>query len=62
MRKKKKDTEGFWKQFFRRYDVALSRRGSRDVEHRMSVSRFLVSMYLLALTVVVAGITVLLQF
>lgn len=62
MRKKKKDTEGFWKQFFRRYDVALSRRGSRDVEHRMSVSRFLVSMYLLALTVVVAGITVLLLF
>ena len=62
MSKKKRDTEGFRANLFRRYDVIYTQRGGKDVEHRISTSRFIVSLYVLGLTLVVAGITVLLLF
>ena len=62
MSKRKKDTEGFWKDFFRRYDVIYTQRGGKDVEHRISTSRFFISLYVLAVVVAVAGITVSLLF
>lgn len=62
MSNKKKETEGFWKEFFRRYDVIYTQRGGKDVEHRTSTSRFFISLYVLALVLVVAGITTLLLF
>ena len=62
MNKRKKKFEGFWKQYFRRYDVVYTQRGGKDVEHRTSTSRFFISLYILALTLVVAGITTLLLF
>ena len=62
MSRKKKDTEGFWKQYFRRFDMVITQHGGRDVEHRVSTSRFIISLYVLALAVVVAAITVVLLF
>ena len=62
MSRKKRDTEGFWKEFFRRYDVIYTQRGGKDVEHRISTSRFLISLYALSMVLAVAGITVLLLF
>lgn len=62
MSNKKKETEGFWKEFFRRYDVIYTQRRGKDVEHRTSTSRFFISLYVLALVLVVAGITTLLLF
>ncbi len=62
MSKRKKETEGFWKQFFRRYDIIYTQRGGKDVEHRISTSRFIISLYTLSMVIVVAGITVLLLF
>ena len=62
MSKKKRDTEGFWKQYFRRYDVIYTQRGGRDVEHRISTSRFVISLYVLAMVIIVAGTTALLLF
>ena len=62
MSKRKKDTEGFWKEFFRRYDVIYTQRGGKDVEHRTSTSRFLITLSALCMVTVVAGITVLLLF
>lgn len=58
----KKKTEGFWKQYFRRYDVVYTQRGGKDVEHRISTSRFFISLYVLGLVLVVATLTVLLLF
>lgn len=62
MSKRKKEKEGFWKQYFRRYDVIYTQRGGKDVEHRISTSRFIISLYVLAMTLVIAAITVLLLF
>lgn len=62
MSRRKKDTEGFWKQYFRRYDVIYTQRGGKDVEHRTSTSQFIISLYLLAITILIAGITILLLF
>ena len=55
-------TEGFWKQYFRRYDVVYTQRGGKDVEHRISTSRFFISLYVLGLILAVATLTVLLLF
>lgn len=62
MNKRKKETDGFWAQYFRRYDVIYTQRGGKDVEHRTSTSRFFVSLYLLGLVIAVVSITVLLLF
>lgn len=62
MNRRKKDTEGFWKYFFRRYDVIYTQHGGKDVERRISTSRFIISLYLCAVVLVVAAITVLLLF
>ena len=62
MNKRKKDTEGFWKYFFRRYDVIYTQHCGEDVEHRISTSRFIISLYVCALILVVAALTVLLLF
>lgn len=62
MSKKKKGTDGFWGQYFRYYDIIFTQRGGKDVEHRVSTSRFIVSLYLLAMIAFVAGITILLLF
>ena len=57
MNKRKKDTEGFWKQYFRHYDVIYTQRGGKDVEHRISTSRFIISLYVLLLVSFVASVT-----
>ena len=62
MNKRRKDTEGFWKYFFRRYDVIYTQHRGKDVEHRISTSRFIISLYVCALILVVAALTVLLLF
>ena len=62
MNRRKKDTEGFWKYFFRRYDVIYTQHGGKDVERRISTSRFIISLYVCAVALVVAAITVLLLF
>ena len=62
MGKRKKETEGFWKQYFRRYDVIYTQRGGKDVEHRISTSRFIISLYVLVLVLAVASVTALLLF
>lgn len=62
MNKRKKETEGFWKEYFRTYDVIYTQRGGKDVEHRISTSRFLISLYTLGMVLVVAAITTLLLF
>lgn len=62
MNKRKKDTDGFWKHFFRRYDVIYTQRGGKDVEHRTSTSRFIIFLYSLGMILVVASITTLLLF
>ena len=62
MSKRKKETEGFWKQLFRRYDVIYTQRGGKDVEHRISTSRFIISLYVLLLVSLVAAVTTLLLF
>ena len=62
MSKRKKETEGFWRHFFRRYDIIYTQRGGKDVEHRISTSRFLVSLYALGMVLLVAAITVSLLF
>lgn len=62
MSKRKKDTDNFWKYFFRRYDVIYTQRGGKDIEHRISTSRFIISLYTLMLILLVAGLTVLLLF
>ena len=62
MSKKKRDKEGFWEQYFRRYDVIYTRRGGKDIERRISTSRFIISLYVLALVIAIAGITTLLLF
>ena len=53
MNKKKKDTEGFWQQYLRRYDIVYTQRGGKDVEHRISTSRFIISLYVAGLVLVV---------
>jgi hypothetical protein len=58
----KKHTEGFWQQYFRRYDVVYTQRGGKDVEHRTSTSQFIISLYIMGLTLIVATATVLLLF
>lgn len=62
MNKRRKDTEGFWRYFFRRYDVIYTQHRGKDVEHRISTSRFIISLYVCALILVVAALTVLLLF
>lgn len=62
MNKRRKDTEGFWKYFFRRYDVIYTQHRGKDVEHRISTSRFIISLYVCVLILVVAALTVLLLF
>ena len=62
MSKRKKETEGFWKQYFRRYDVIYTQRGGKDVEHRISTSRFIISIYVMLLVALVATITTTLLF
>ena len=62
MNRRKKDTEGFWKYFFRRYDVIYTQHGGKDVERRISTSRFIISLFVCAVALVVAAITVLLLF
>lgn len=62
MSRKKKEKENFWEQYFRRYDIVFTQHRGRDVEHRISTSRFIVSLYVLALVAFVATITVLLLF
>lgn len=58
----KKHTEGFWKQYFRRYDIVYTQRGGKDVEHRTSTSHFIISLYILGLILIVAAFTVLILF
>lgn len=60
MSKNKKETEGFWKQYFRRYDVIYTQRGGKDVERRISTSRFIISLYVSGLVITIAAITTLL--
>jgi hypothetical protein len=62
MSKKKKDISSFWKQYFRRYDVVYTQHGGKDVEHRTSTSRFIITMYALALVIAIASVTTLLLF
>lgn len=62
MSRRKKYTEGFWKQYFRRYDVIYTQRGGKDIEHRTSTSQFIISLYILAIIIIAASITVLLLF
>lgn len=62
MNKRKKKKEGFWQQYFRRYDIVFTQRGGHDVEHRVSTSRFIVSLYLFTLVIAVVAITVVLLF
>ena len=62
MARKKKENGGFWKQFFHRYDVILTQHRGRDVEHRISTSRFFVMLHLLILVILIAGFTVVLLF
>lgn len=62
MNKRRKDTEGFWKYFFRRYDVIYTQHRGKDVEHRISTSRFIISLYVGMLILVVAVLTVLILF
>ncbi len=62
MSRRKKYTEGFWKQYFRRYDVIYTQRGGKDIEHRTSTSQFIISLYILAIIIIIASITVLLLF
>lgn len=62
MSKRKKETEGFWKQFFRRYDVIYTQRGGKDVERRISTSRFIISMFVFLLVAIVATITTIVLF
>lgn len=62
MSRRKKYTEGFWKQYFRRYDVIYTQRGGKDIEHRTSTSQFIISLYILAIIFITASITVLLLF
>ena len=62
MSRKKKNTEGFGYQFFRRYDVIFTQRRGRDVEHRVSTSQFINTLYIIAFVVVVATATTLLLF
>ena len=62
MSKRKKNTDGFWKEYFRRYDVIYTQRGGKDVERRISTSRFFISLYVLLLVSIVAGVTTLLLF
>lgn len=62
MSKRKKNTEGFWKQYFRRYDVIYTQRGGKDVEHRISTSRFIISIYVMLLVVLIATVTTSLLF
>lgn len=62
MNKRKKKKEGFWQQYFRRYDIVFTQRGGHDVEHRVSTSRFIVSLYIFALVIAVVAITVVLLF
>ena len=62
MSKKKRETEGFWTHFFRRYDVIFTQRGGKDAEYRVSTSRFFISLCVLTLVLVVAMVTVLLLF
>ena len=62
MGKRKKDTEGFWRQYFRHYDVIYTQRGGKDVEHRISTSRFIISIYVILLVALVATITTVLLF
>ena len=62
MSNKKKDREGFWKQFFRRYDIVITQRGGRDVERRIVTSQFVLSLYILAIVCIVATFTTLMLF
>lgn len=62
MSRKKKHTEKFWEQYFRRYDVIFTQHRGHDVEHRISTSRFINTLYVLALIIVVATATTLLLF
>ena len=62
MSKRKKETDGFWKEYFRRYDVIYTQRGGKDVEHRISTSRFFISLYVVGIVLAVAAITTLLLF
>lgn len=60
--KRKKENEGFWREFFRRYDVIYTQHGGKDVERRISTSRFLITLYVLSLIIAISGITTLLLF
>lgn len=62
MSKRKKETEGFWKQYFRRYDIVYTQHGGKDVERRISISRFIISLYALGMILTVVAVTVLLLF
>jgi lipoprotein NlpD len=62
MSSRKKERDSFWKQYFRRFDVVITQRGGRDVEHRISTSRFIISLYATAISMVAITITVLLLF
>ncbi len=62
MSKRKRETEGFWTHFFRRYDVIYTQHGGKDVEHRVSTSRFIISLCVSGLVLFVAAVMVLLLF
>lgn len=62
MSKRKRETEGFWTHFFRRYDVIYTQHGGKDVEHRVSISRFIISLCVSGLVLFVAAVMVLLLF
>ena len=62
MSSRKKERDGFWKQYFRRFDVIITQRGGRDVERRISLSRFIISLYAAVISAVAIAVTVLLLF
>lgn len=62
MSKRKRETEGFWTHFFRRYDVIYTQHGGKDVEHCVSTSRFIISLCVSGLVLFVAAVMVLLLF
>lgn len=62
MSKRKRNKDGFWEQYFRRYDIIYTQRGGKDIEHRISTSRFIITLYIFALVITVAAITAALLF
>ena len=62
MSNKKKNKEGFWGRVFRRYDIVTSQHGYHGVEHRVTVSRLGILLYVVVATLFVIAATTLMLF